>query len=76
MIIIDIFSLILLEKCISGLCYAQYMHLIVLKQMYEGSPNKSCTFFITQDQIVGIIWNLYDLYIYISQISSNNLNKK
>ena len=33
---------------------------------YESCPRKSCTFFIIQDEAVGITWNLYDLYIYIS----------
>ena len=42
---------------------------------YEGCPSKLCTCFITQDQAVGIIWNLYDLYLYISQISCHNSNK-
>ena len=43
--------------------------------IYEGCPSKSCTFFITQDCAIGIIWNLYDLYICISQISCHNLNE-
>ena len=43
--------------------------------LFEGGPSKSCTFLITQDCAIGIICNLYYVYICISQISYHILNE-
>ena len=51
---------------------ADLIHVFMIVYMYEGCPSKSCTFFITEDCVVGVIYNLYDLYICISQRSYHN----
>ena len=43
--------------------------------MYEGCPSKSWTFVVKRDFVSGILWNLYDMFIYIYDTFSTNMDE-
>ena len=52
-----------------------YFYFSCILYMYEGCPSKSWTFVIKRDCLSGILWNLYDMLIYIYDTFSTNVGE-
>ena len=59
------------ESFVTNACW----YSLELLPKYEGCPSKSWTFVIKRDCLLGIVWNLYDMLIYIYDTFSTNMGE-